>query len=222
MRRAAWCSLLLAAGANAPAFERAWLIGLDVRTSGPPQILTTQGRQSSVHHARGQGVPQLAARIADSWGHAGAVVRTDTAGTWQVASRLAGDRLDVVQWRGTGADAELLLSSQPLRASITSPRLPQPPLPATCRWSLRTGGPVAQRQFLQATARCPAAGTAQPSASLRATLRAAGWEFGPGTATSWSLARGDLAAWLTFVGGQAGADHALVWLVVGPGDGDHP
>jgi len=149
----------------APGLEQ-WR-GPDVQIDVLPEPLRVNGMPFIIHRASGKGVGLLAHSIGRQWikeeGDEG--IRSATQGGWMVLSRIHDQNLEVLQWRGTGADAEMLWSSSSMRAQIRKPPPAAVRLPVGCISGLTVHGDMDIDPYIQRTAQCSRAPRAIISAS---------------------------------------------------------
>ncbi|MFO1504451.1 MAG: hypothetical protein U1F39_11665 [Steroidobacteraceae bacterium] len=132
--------------------------GLAVHIETVDGALGINGLPLSVSRATGTQVLQLVERLLRQWRSesGAAAVRTEECCGWSIASRFHDGNPQVIQWRDTAAGAELLWSVADVRAVKKDSAETSVPLPAGCTGSPPVQGQVAQRRFLQYTARCTA------------------------------------------------------------------
>lgn len=141
----------------------------DVALNGVPVTIT---------RAEGPGVPALAERMINRWrSESGpdSVWLSECCG-WKLASRIHNGESQVVQWRTTVTDSELLWSTLVATAPPPAPPMVNAPLPPDCRWSGPVHGKVAGNQYVQISARC----ALDPQAALDLMIRrlaSAGWRW---------------------------------------------
>ncbi|MET0282279.1 MAG: hypothetical protein ABW278_14310 [Steroidobacteraceae bacterium] len=203
-------ALLLAKLAAAAGLQASDARGLQLDWDRSPQSMEVDGLPINVQRAAGPGVAKLVERIARRWRDSGSQTRQLADGGWQLLARWDGTNSEVMQWRGAGAQSELLLSS--FNARIGPARaLPAPAqLPANCLWGRQISGMAAHR-YLQRTARCRGS-VAQLLPQLRSSLTAARWQITAGSASVLHVARGAVAATLVLMNGTTPSEAWLVWI----------
>lgn len=129
--------------------------GLQVNIERIDGAIAVNGLAMSVSRATGTDVPLLADRLVAHWRieSGSESIRIFRCCGWNVASRLASGASEVIQWRSS-TGGELLKSTANIGATASIVPAPRLPLIADCDWSTPVHGRVAQRLFLQVTARC--------------------------------------------------------------------
>lgn len=212
--RAVVALLQLLIAAPVIAFEQSDLRGLDVEVEPIPEAVHIDGVASHLTHARGRDVPRLALRTERRW-RAGAqpVQRLQHSG-WTLLTRLRDGHSEVMQWKGEGADAQLIFSRIDLKARPRPVEAAPFLLPSACSWGRVVGGAVAAGQFEQRSARCRASAV-RAASWLRATLTSQGWQVsGPDSALSAS--RDPHRASLLVLPGLVQGESWLVWVNASP------
>jgi hypothetical protein len=150
--------------------------GLDVRVEELEGQVGINGLPFAISRAVGPGVPNLAERVVQQWSRQSgfeSVRRLQCCG-WTFASRIHNGESQVVQWRLSGTDAQLLSSTLRISARTPAPPVVSAPLLPDCSWSRPVHGRIAGSQFIQQSARCALA----PEEALQLMVRRlenAGW-----------------------------------------------
>lgn len=129
--------------------------GLQVDIEQIEGAIAVNGLPISVSRATGTDVPLLADRLVEQWrieSGAESILVFRCCG-WNVASRLQSGVSEVIQWRSS-TGGELLKSTADIGATESIVPVPRLPLIPDCDWGTPVHGRVAQRLFLQVTARC--------------------------------------------------------------------
>jgi hypothetical protein len=149
------CGLSVCAG-DAQAFERNAWRDLDVAVEELSGPMSVDGLAMSVLRAVGSDVPELVRRIGARWHKESDAdrIRALAHEQWSILSRIHLGNSEVMQWRGSGEQAELLWSTTDLRQRPGS--LPQRAvtMPAGCFWNRSVHGQEHGREYLQSNARC--------------------------------------------------------------------
>ena len=170
-------SLLLAASHIAIGADLGTWRDLHVRVESLPGPILVNGLPLMVSRATGSDVHQLAKRLSDKWHKEGGAqgVRAETNGTWTILSRIHDAGMEVVQWRGSGGDAELLWSRSELTAHVRTPARGGLRFPTGCIQGRTVSGQADTRAYSEQVARCKGS----PRATLlavQAVARAQGYE----------------------------------------------
>lgn len=196
-----------------PAFalEARDLRGLQVELLPLDEPVQVQGVSLQLRVASGPDVQRLAARIEQRWRAQGSVVQRHDTHAWQVVARLDRGRNEVIQWRGTGAAAQLLHSS----VDVTRPPAPPVPaaitLPARCAWLRVINGGAGHSTFEQRTASC-ALRAERVIAAAGAALRAQGWVVEAAGVDALRAVRAGAEGLLRVSPDQQGEGSTLAWL----------
>jgi hypothetical protein len=129
---------------------------LHVTVDSPAEPVLVNGQSIVVSRATGSDVNLLVGRLSRKWSEEGGdkAVRAEASGTWTVLSRIHDTGLEVMQWRGTGKDMELLLSRSELLAGSRAPEQEVIRFPAGCVPGRSVSGRLDARSWLQRTAHC--------------------------------------------------------------------
>jgi hypothetical protein len=150
--------------------------GLEVSVEQIEQGIRIDGVLVDVKRATGVGVPALVSRITRAWSSEGSMLRPGSTNGWQLASRIHNGVSEVLQWRGEGAQAELLWSALHAGNKAEPDADPQLVLPRNCRWVRRIAGGSRRGRHMEATAACN--GSSPPTAAALATgLQQRGWHI---------------------------------------------
>jgi len=186
--------LLMLATAPAGAFESQWLFGLDVGIEKLAGKTAMNGVPLQVQRATGPDVPLLADRMRSDWRDAaGEQVLASRQADWNLFSRVHGGQSEVVQWRGAGAQSELLWSIVTLRDVRGPPPVVSISLPQGCQWLSPIHGSVEKAHFIQTTGFCPRE-VAAVAAQLRRSLSREGWRLHEPSAHVLQVERGNRRA----------------------------
>jgi hypothetical protein len=142
-------------GISASAGLESWR-GFDVQIDAMSEPVYVNGYALQIHRAVGSGVGALVGAMRKQWIRESGVdhVRADIRGDWSILSRLVDDKLQSLQWRGTGPGSELIWSSNNVQArSWSGPRVLLG-LPAGCLAGRTVHGNTRTGNYLQRTARC--------------------------------------------------------------------
>lgn len=152
--------------------------GFEVRIENLAGGMGVNGIPLTVSRATGAGVHDMAARLVKQWQSESGPgsVRIYSCCGWQVASRIQTGESRVIQWRGTAAAGELLWSSIALNAPPALPPTASAPMPGDCDWSAPVHGQVADREYLQVSARCELTAAAAIELMSRHLARE-GWQW---------------------------------------------
>jgi hypothetical protein len=131
-----------------------------------PEPILVNGLPLAVVRATGSDVDVLAHRLRERWNAESDAhgIRSESHGAWKILSRVHDAGLEVVQWRGTGTDAELLWSRSDLPARVQVPVRGRLGFPPGCVPGRIVSGRVGARAYSQQAASC--------KGSLHATLAA--------------------------------------------------
>lgn len=213
MRMAVATTLLLLAPLAA-AVEARDARGLAVAIERIAEPIVVDGVTLHVQRAQGREIDQLARRIELRWRAEGSQVQRDAHSGWQIRSRLAGLRSEVIQWRAAGAQDELVFSW----FDVSRRREPQAATPVTlppmCTWLRGVEGSAQAVRYLQLSARCRIDAT-QLANRLHSILARHDWTIVHRDASIWDVARRRESARVTLVPAGAG-ETALVWLTTAP------
>lgn len=201
---------LLLNAPDASGIEARDLQGLQITFDQWADPVQVDGVAMRIQRAAGGDVDELARRIVARWRREGDVVRPLQRPGWQLVARWREGRSELLQWRGEGADGELLHSSLDLMRGTS--RAPPPPfaLPARCRWGRSIEGGGDSRPFQQRSAYCTSSlPGVQPL--IRSQLTAQGWSVSPSGKPVMELEHTDIRGRLILSeDGPAGT--ALVWI----------
>lgn len=189
--------------------------GLSVAVGRVAEPLVVDGLVMHVERAQGPQVGELARRIEDRWRQERNLVIESRHGDWHIRSRWVGVRSEVIQWRGEGDQAELLLSwfdaSRKPGAAAAEPVS----LPPGCVWGRRVEGRSHRERYMQLTARCRS-GAAGVASRLDPLLARHDWTVVHKGALTWDVMRQRETARVTLVAGASPGDSALVWITTVP------
>jgi hypothetical protein len=134
--------------------------------------ILVNGVPLEVSRVTGRDVSLLAKRLNQKWSEESGShgVRTEVHGAWTILSRIHDAGLEVVQWRGSGKDAELLWSRGDLKSRFQSPARVGLRFPAACVPGRTVSGKVDAHSYLQRVAAC----VGSPRATLSAVRAIAG------------------------------------------------
>lgn len=207
--RAAVLVLMLLPVLRAAAIEPADLRGLDLLFEEIPEPIRMEGVAAHVEHARGRDVLRAVERTERRWRAQVHPVQHLQVGGWTLLARLRDGQSEVLQWRGEGADAQLLFSRIDLKARLRQPPASPFVLPAPCSWGPVVSGKAAASEYQQRSARCRAT-VAASVAVLRAALSSQGWQVS-GSDAQLLVERNRLRASLLVVPGISRGESWLVW-----------
>jgi hypothetical protein len=205
-----WLALLAAQVVSAEGLQRSDVSGLQLQWDRKPQSVEVDGVPMILQRATGPDVAELVTRIQMRWRNAGSQTRELTHGGWRMLARWHGWNSEVMQWRGAGAETELLLSTFNTRIH---PRVPAVPaqLPGSCLWGRQIRSAEEGHAYLQRTARCR--GTfAELLPQLRASLLADGWTLTADSGSTLHAARGEGETALLLLSGRGHSEIWLVWI----------
>jgi hypothetical protein len=195
----------------AHAFDAAMAAGLAITIDQIPEPMNVDGLALSAQRATGKDVAELARRIEARWREQGSAVKAVQHGDWSMRTRFQGTYSEVLQWRGSGATAELLLSSvnvQHVGAATPEPLLM---LPSGCTWLRSVSGGRAGRRFLQRSARCKRTAS-ELVVLLRSNASQQGWRVRSSSDAGMLLDRAGAEALLSLSPDPSAAGTWLVWL----------
>jgi hypothetical protein len=205
--------LLAAAGALAFAgVERELLAGLAVSVDPVPETVVIDGLGMIMQRVTGSGVPDLIRRIEARWRGQGSQIQQLDQGGWVLRSRIHGKHSEVIQWRSTASDMELLWSRLDVAASVQPEPAKLFALPAGCAWSRSISGMSGHQRYLQRSARC-SHGASDLARSLRASLSSQGWQVHSASSQGLLVRRAGVEGLLSLNVQQEGLTW-LVWLQV--------
>ena len=152
--------------------------GLDVSYEELGGAVGVNGLPLTIARAVGPAVPALAERLIQEWREGSGIdsVRVARCCGWNLASVIHANESRVIQWRVAASGAELLWSAVNLTIAVRVAPEPAVPLLTQCSWSTPVHGQVANRQYLQVSARCPLDATATLELATR-RLTSEGWRW---------------------------------------------
>lgn len=207
MKVAPW--FLIAFAPWVAAFEARDVRGLDVQVGTIPAPVTVEGVAMHIRVASGRDVPALASRIEQRWRQEGSAPRPMQAGGWQLLGRWEQGRNEVIQWRGTGAAAQLILSLLDTLQQPSPPGANPLPLPPGCTW-VRV---IEDDEHSQHSANCRL-----PSGSLRQAMRmllgSQGWVIRHDAGSSFEASRGTFSGSVFVTSALQPGHSALVWVAL--------
>jgi hypothetical protein len=211
--RATVLAMTMCMGHAAHAFD-AWLTaGLEIVSEHMPETVAVDGVAFTIRRATGADVPELAKRIESQWRSAGSEVRPLRHAGWTVRTRMQGSYSEVLQWRPTNREHELLWSTLRTEAALTPVPEASLGLPAQCAWGRSVHGTSAGRSFLERSAHCRISADAL-KANLKASLPAQGWRIRSEKGSGLTLGRPGAEGFLSFTPMPGGAGAWLIWLRV--------
>lgn len=188
--------------------------GLELSWDADAEPLRVNGVPMQWHRATGSGVAEFVARLEKRWRSESSLVQKLQGGDWRLLTRWRGDDSEVIQWRGTGRDAELVFSIMHGRAKVSSAPSVDLPLPSHCRAGRWIEGERLNRGYVQRSARCR--GTpVQTATSLREVLLRDGWKVSGNGPAQLHAVRSQTEA-TTVVVGEGNANSWLVWTASFP------
>lgn len=215
----AWLPMALVLLAQwASAMDRSDARGLSVTFEPIAEPMIVDGIAMHVERAHGPQVSELARRIEARWRQERSHVLHGAHGDWHMRSRWAGLRSEVMQWRGEGDRAELLLSwFDASRRPVAAPAAGPIALPSQCAWARRVEGRSLAGRYEQLTARCRIS-VAGLAARLDPLLERHAWTVLHKGDLGWDMTRAREAARAIVVAGDTGGESALVWITTVRGD----
>ena len=201
--------VLLAPAAGA--FEPRDLRGLSIEIESIPEPVLVEGLAMRIQIARGTDVPTLVQRIERRWQAEGAELQRLQQQGWQMLGRWEEGRSELLQWRGVGEEAQLLLSEFDTLRRQAKPAPPPFNLPAGCHWGIGIEGAETSRGYTQRSALCKLA-SAHLTSLLRASLSAQGWTLRGEGGPAIEVARGKGAGRVIVLPARPAGQSALVWI----------
>lgn len=149
------CMLSMTGHGPAIAATPAWT-GAGNRFETLPEPIVVNGVSFEIRSAHGSEAGTLASRMAEEWGNSRdqKFAKPETLGGWNMVSRILGNHLEVLQWRGTGPETQLLWSRSDLNARIQAGPDFLLPLPHGCAMGTSVHGTAGSRRYVQRSARC--------------------------------------------------------------------
>jgi hypothetical protein len=150
--------------------------GLAVNIEDMEGNVDVNGLPLAVSRVVGSDVPALVARVIDRWqadSGKDAIQFAQCCG-WQFVSNIHNAQSRVLQWRNAPAGYELLWSTTDLAQQVRDAPKPTVPLLETCKWATPVSGRVAERRFVQFSARCKPEASIVLDLSTR-RLETSGW-----------------------------------------------
>lgn len=202
--------LLLLASGSLAAIEPRDSHRLDVTVERIDEDVIVDGVAMRIQWARGAGVPELARRMAGRWRTEGGELQELRQRDWQMLARWQEGRSELIQWRGTGGNAELLHSWLDTTRAVARRRAPPFSLPSSCKWGRVIEGVAAGRRHATHSARCRT-GLPATRELLTRSLRAQGWTISHQSPTALQVAGAGLQGELLLAEAGAGAS-SIVWV----------
>jgi hypothetical protein len=156
MKGHALAALLIAASHSTSAADPGEWRDLNLKMEPLGEPVLVNGVPMTISRVTGSDVGVFAQRMGDKWLVEGGVhgVRSTNSGRWTIISRLHGNGLEVLQWTGTGKDAQLLWSRSDLQ-SRTRPKFRGVlRFPTGCVPGRAVSGRVDTRSYWQQAAHC--------------------------------------------------------------------
>jgi hypothetical protein len=203
--------LLLALPPAAASIEARDSRGLAVVVESIAEPMSVNGLPVHVARAHGPEVPILAQRIAERWRTEQSIAQQIRHREWHILGRWNGTRSEVLQWRGEGVGAELLLSWFDTTHRPRAPTVPPLELPFQCTWTRTVEGEAQGRRYSQHLARCGAAPD-RVTSMLQAALARQDWSVLHHRGHEWDVARQRHGARVAVVPGDTPAESAVIWI----------
>lgn len=185
--------------------------GFDVAIESVAEPIEVDGVPLSIRRATGSDVPRLASRIVARWRAAGSMVQEASQQGWQMSSRWDDGHMELLQWRGEGAAAELLYSRLDARRKARRAGGPPLRLPAGCVWGRQIAGLAGGKRYQQHTARCRRAAAALLP-ELRELLGQRGWRWRETTAGAFQINGSDAQGMLLLAPGPSAGESWIAWI----------
>jgi hypothetical protein len=194
-------------------FDATMTAGLAISIDRIPEPFQVDGLTFSAQRATGRDVPVLAQRIEARWRAQGSTVKSVQQGHWSMRTRIEGINSEVLQWRGSDATLELLLSSVNLRHVGGAAPDPLLRLPAGCTWLRGVSGGGPGQRYLQRSARCNRTAS-ELAAILRSSASQQGWRLRSSSESGMVMDRLGAEALVSLSPDLSASGSWLVWLRV--------
>lgn len=196
----------------ASAVEARDLRGLAVVVEHIAEPIAVDGVAMHIQRLQGRDIRRLAQRIEERWRAERSPIQQSAHNGWQIRSRWVGLHSEVIQWRQTGEQAELVFSWFDVSLRPEPPAAAPVALPPRCMWIRSIAGKAAHHRYRQMTARCRVA-PAQLAHQLESTLMRHDWAVVHRSNATWDLARRHERARVSLMSVAADGESAMVWLV---------